>query len=96
MEKLLIRHYNACIKRGVITPKTSFIDFVKKIEEEDKELLIEINKETPNYKLTESVIRETIDSIMVRLNMLRFYYIDIEKELLKNILVQEKRAKLNK
>jgi hypothetical protein len=89
IESLTYRHYNACIKRGVITPDTDIGDFVKKLIEEYHEFLESI----PYPPILDCKAKqELIDLIMVALNMLKFFDIDIKEELLKNVLTQEKRA----
>ena len=88
MKKLFKRHYQAIILRGLITDNTNINDFLRKIEEEFIELCIE--------QENDKFIQEAIDLIMVCVNMLQYKGVNIESELLKNILVQEKRAKLNK
>lgn len=99
MKNLFKRHYNAIVNRGLITPETELIDFQIKITEEHGELksimAIDRNKQFKNneiYKLTDSSIQESIDLIMVNINMLYHYGVDIEKELLRNVELQEKRA----
>jgi len=91
MEKLIKRHYQAIKDRGLITKETKFIDFSNKINEEKGELsteLLKLLKGKPNnYK------QESIDLVMVVLNMLQYNGVDIKAELLKNIEVQEKRVK---
>ncbi len=91
MKELLIRHYQAIVSRGLITDKTDFVDFSVKINEEKGELsteLLILQKNKPsNWK------QEAIDLICVVTNMLQHNNVDIELELIKNIEVQEKRAK---
>lgn len=94
MEKLFKRHYQAIIKRGLITEETELYEFSNKINEEKGELsteLLKLSKGKPN-----NYEQEAIDLICVTMNLLIHRGVDIEVELLKNILVQEKRAKLNK
>ena len=89
MKKLIKRHYQAIVNRGLITQKTDLIDFIKKIIEEYHESLESIPYPP---KLNDKAIQEFIDLIMVITNMFQFFDIDIKKEILKNIEVQEKRA----
>ena len=89
MKKLFKRHYNACVKRGVITPNTSLIDFSNKIIEEFSEFIYELDMLPVNI---EDMKQEAIDVIMVIINMLQHFDIDVKTELLKNVIVQEKRG----
>lgn len=91
MIKLLKRHYNAIVKRGLIKEETTLLDFVAKSEEEVLEYSIECyheyyNNAGKNWK------QEAIDLICSVTNALIHHNVDIEKELLKNIETQEKRA----
>lgn len=101
MKNLFKRHYNAIVNRGLITPETKIIDFLNKIREEFNELDFEIihsdinNLDVNNlYHLCydENVVNESIDLIMTIINMLQYFNVDIEEELLKNVELQEKRA----
>ncbi len=95
MKKLIIRHYNACINRGVIGVYTSLFDFKEKIKEEYTELNDSLENDLKtDYKpkLSDETIQESIDVVMSNLNMLMYNGVDIEKEILKNTLIQEKRA----
>jgi NTP pyrophosphatase (non-canonical NTP hydrolase) len=90
MIKLIKRHYQAIVNRGLITDKTTVFEFSAKIQEEASELSVELLKfskfKPNNYK------QESIDLVMTVFNMLQHYGVDIKKELLKNIEIQEKRA----
>lgn len=88
MKDLFKRHYNAIVKRGLITPETTKQDFWNKAEEELLELQVEIFQED-NWK------QESIDLICATMNMLIHNGVDIEYELCKNIEKQEERAKNN-
>jgi NTP pyrophosphatase (non-canonical NTP hydrolase) len=96
MKKLLERHYEAIVKRGLINKTTSLLDFKIKINEEHRELIKAIyNDNDLNYTfniLSDDTKQEAIDIIMVIVNMLQHFNVDIEKELIKNIEIQEKRA----
>jgi len=89
MEKLRKRHYNACIKRGVITPDTTIYDFLKKIVEEYHEVIESV---TYPPSLSDETKQECIDLVMVIFNMLNHYNIDIRSEIIKNIETQENRC----
>ena len=90
MKNLFERHYQAIVKRGLITEKTTVLDFIDKFDEETKEFKKELGLalyfEPNHYK------QEAIDCICVLTNMLQHYGVDIESELIKNIEIQEKRA----
>jgi phosphoribosyl-ATP pyrophosphohydrolase len=86
MKNLLKRHYQAIVNRGLITSKTQTSDFVKKIKEEFDEMQDAYNDE--------DFIQESIDCMCVITNMLQHLGVDIEKELIKNIEIQEKRANI--
>ncbi len=97
MIKLLKRHYNAIVKRGLINEKTHFYEFLLKISEEFEEVLSESNKYLilPFYnppELSDDLKQELIDLISACNNLLIHFNVDIEQELLKNIETQEKRA----
>lgn len=81
---LQLRHYEAIKKRGLINNKTKPEDFLEKLNEEFEELLYEDQEDL--------FIQEAIDCISVLNNMLIHMKVDIKEELLKNILVQEKRS----
>ena len=90
MKKLFQRHYNAIVKRGKITDLTTDEEFRNKIKEEFSELDNEFCK---LYDNSEKINQEGIDLIMTVVNYFIFKGVDIEKELLKNILKNEQRAK---
>jgi NTP pyrophosphatase (non-canonical NTP hydrolase) len=99
MLKLIKRHYQATSNRGLITDDTDICDFKNKIIEEFNELITELDfnyYKIPIFgdqSLSNSLRQESIDLVITVLNMLHHYGVDIEKELLKNIELQEKRAK---
>jgi phosphoribosyl-ATP pyrophosphohydrolase len=84
MLNLLKRHYQAIVNRGLITKETGIDDFLVKLKEEYNELQDAYNDE--------QFIQESIDCMCVITNMLQHIGVDIEKELIKNIEVQERRA----
>jgi len=91
MKKLFKQHYQAIVKRGLITPNTELYEFSNKINEEKGELSTELLKlikgKQNNYK------QEAIDLICATMNLLIHNNVDIEKELIKNIKIQEERCK---
>jgi phosphoribosyl-ATP pyrophosphohydrolase len=94
MKRLFEQHYEAIVKRGLITDKTTAYDFLDKIHEEYTEFVIEleesINFKPNNYK------QEAIDLICSTMNMLIHFGVDIEQELIKNIKKQKERARNKK
>ena len=94
MKKLFKRHYQSIVNRGLITEnKTTIVDFKNKIREEFYELSDSITIDMYlNEVFTDNSKQESIDLVMTVLNMLEYMGVDIEKELIKNIELQEKRA----
>ena len=88
MKQLLTRHYQAIRNRGLIDENTDTDDFLRKLEEEFIELCTEQERDL--------FVNEAIDCMCVITNMLTHMGVDIEKELLKNVLTQEKRANENR
>lgn len=87
MKQLFKEHYQAIIKRGLITKNTHVFEFLEKLDEEVKEL-----NESFNYShLDEKFVQEAIDCICVMTNMLQHFGVDIEKALKKNINFQKAR-----
>ena len=84
MKKLFKRHYQAIVKRGLITDETDIGDFIDKMYEELQEI--------DEARRCEDIVNEIIDLMCVCTNTLIKQRVDIEKELLKNVLIQEKRA----
>ena len=92
MEKLFKTHYQATVNRGLITDRTCITEFIEKINEEFNELKeLHDNFEANTIEFD----AEAMDLICATMNMLIHYGVDIEKELLKNIETQEKRANKN-
>ena len=89
MKELLERHYAATVKRGKITSKTVINDFIAKMHEEDTEMINE--KAGYDMIVENNFIQETVDSIMVRINMLKKLNKDFYEELEKNVIYQETR-----
>jgi hypothetical protein len=89
MEKLFERHYLATVKRGKINERTSIYDFLEKMSEEDDEMVEEAEKLINGQD--NDFAQETIDSIGVRMNMLKKLGYDVKKELVKNVQYQEHR-----
>lgn len=75
------RHYEAIVKRGLITDKTTKYDFLKKIREEFFEFNKEMYKdafETGN--LRHDTIQEGMDLIYSIENFFTHFDVDIDKE----------------
>ncbi len=85
MIELSKRHYNAIVDRGLIDKNTTFKQFMDKLDEEIFEL--------KNSNTDKEVYHEAMDCICVLTNMLLHYNVDIKAQLIKNIELQEKRAK---
>lgn len=75
MKELIESNYATIIKRGLITDKTTLNDFLNKLDEEVNEFKEDNSPE------------ELADIILVCLNIARHYDIDIEKELIKKIQI---------
>ena len=84
MKDIINRNYESIKKRGLINDSTTFEEFSDKLYEEVSELVLE----TP---LGEGFKEELSDVILVCLNIAKHYNIDIEKELLKKIKINENR-----
>ena len=98
MEELFKQHYQAIVDRGLINKNTPHFKFIEKIDEEINELANSLSDDFFNNAFNEIITlsdeskQEAIDLICVVANMLRFYGIDIESELKKNVEVQQQRA----
>lgn len=86
MKHLFKRHFQAIVNRGLITSETTLDDFYDKLNEEVNELQL--------ANTNEEVHQEAIDVVMVCINMLQYLGVNFEKELIKNIETQEKRANI--
>ncbi len=89
MQDLITRNYASIVKRGYITPETTDLQFIRKIEEEFEEAIYEslLNRKGKENNLGE----ELADVILTCLNYAHHFSIDIEKELLKKIEKNENR-----
>jgi acyl carrier protein len=93
MKPLLTEHYEAIKARGLIHPGTSIHDFISKLEEEYYEFRSEyaqMNLEditTPSKEM----IQESVDLVMVIMDMFQHYGIDFKEELSENIKRQQSR-----
>lgn len=95
MKNLLHNHYLLTQKRGLITPETTFDQFVAKIDEEYLELCNEYSDiARDGFSVpSQSFINECTDLVMVVMNMFQHYDVDFEDQLKANIKVQESRVK---
>ena len=92
MKNLLKLHYIAIKKRGLISSKTFFYQFMEKLEEE----YIEVGKAYTNDRVegklpSNDLIYEMTDLVMVVLNCFQHYDIDFEEQLRINLNKQESR-----
>lgn len=85
MKQLIEDNYNSIVKRGLITNKTTKLEFINKLFEEVSEFEEQyvIDNEFNNEELS--------DIILVCLNIAKHYNIDIEKELKNKIKINNKR-----
>ena len=83
MKKLIKRNYKSIVKRGLINHSTTLEDFINKLKEECNEL--EHHESPDNFR------EELADVILVCLNIAEHYKIDIEKELINKIKINENR-----
>jgi NTP pyrophosphatase (non-canonical NTP hydrolase) len=88
MKQLIKRNYEAVVKRGLITPETTDLEFLNKLHEELEEVYEEIwHENEPN-------LREEIgDCLTVCLNWLTHKGIDIEQLLTEIAIKNENRCK---
>lgn len=89
MKELILRHYIATRKRGLITSYTSINDFSDKIDEEIKEMnYADIHENT----IDGDMAQEAIDVVGVIFNMLHHFGFDVEAEFRANVEHQESRS----
>lgn len=96
MKDLLLRHYIAVKQRGLISYNTSLDQFMEKLDEEYTELLNEYADYFDEQRSPDGdFIQESIDVVMVILNMLQHYDVDVAGEIRANVRHQESRVKQN-
>lgn len=83
MKQLIEDNYQSIVNRGLITDKTTYIDFINKLKEEVNEL--------ENWKNPDNLREEMADVILTVLNFAKHYNIDIEQELKNKILINKNR-----
>lgn len=98
MKELIEANYKSIVDRGGISPSTTYLEFLSKIDEEVNELNNALEwwsrKDSLGFRpMHISVCEELADVIMVCLNMAKHYDIDIEQEIKNKIKVNEQRAK---
>lgn len=86
MKNIIELNYQTTVDRGLITPNTTKQEFFNKIKEEVFELEV---YELQNHKIDPL---ELADIILVCLNIAKHYNIDIEKELMNKIKINEQRT----
>lgn len=89
MQQLITRNYASIVKRGYITPDTTDITFIEKIEEEVEEANYESSLRRKGIQ--NNLGEELADVILTCLNYAHHIGIDIEKELHKKIEKNENR-----
>lgn len=83
MIELIRRNYKSIVQRGLINHSTTLEDFVDKLKEEVNEF--------EHHNSPENLNEELADVILVCLNIAEHYQIDIEKELINKIEINENR-----
>jgi len=91
--KLIKRNYQAVVNRGLINEKTNIIDFIDKMEEEYFEVCNahDIGENKPN----DHMIEEVLDLMVVCINFLVHYNVNIIRGLIKIAWKNERRAHMN-
>lgn len=92
MKALIERMYQAICNRGLITPDTTKIEFIRKMDEEDSEYLTEYYYNRNTESLSNREVEELVDSITVRIMYLKKFKLDFIKEFKKVLEKNEKRA----
>jgi len=89
MKELILRHYIATRKRGLITNYTSLQDFLDKMLDEIDEMnAADVYENT----IDGDMAQEAIDVVCVIFNMLHHFGYDVEHEFRYNVEHQEKRV----
>ena len=94
MKILITEHYEAIKARGLIHTGTNIHDFISKLEEEYYEFRSEYAQMNLEEITTPSkeMIQESVDLVMVILDMFQHYDIDFKAELSENIKLQQGRT----
>ena len=85
------KHYEAIKARGLITDKTTIVDFLEKLVEETNEFITEAKKCTETKEITPEFVHEGMDVIGVIANCMTHLNIDVEEEFKKNVIHQQTR-----
>lgn len=88
LKELITRNYNATVRRGQMSNKTTVTDFLNKIDEEVAELK-DGRKTCSNIYPFDPL--EAIDIILVNATMLHHYGFDVESLLTKKVEINETR-----
>ena len=98
MNKIIKDNYDSIVKRGLITPSTTYDEFRDKLVEEVDEFRCALfgYECAKDYIMNEDseVMEELADIILVCLNFAKHYDIDIEKQLIKKIKKNYERASI--
>jgi len=87
LKEIIKRNYEATVRRGQISNKTTVSDFLNKTDEEVQELK-DSRKGSQIYPFDP---KEAIDIILVQTAMLQHYGFDTERLLIEKTLFNEKR-----
>jgi len=87
LKEIIDRNYKATVKRGLISNKTTFIDFFNKANDEFDELI----ESWIDHDLTIFDTMELADIILVCLAMAKHFNIDIQKALEDKTIFNEQR-----
>ena len=87
LKEIIKRNYEATVRRGQISNKTTVSDFLNKTDEEVQELK-DSRKGSQIYQFDP---KEAIDVILVQTAMLYHYGFDVEKLLTEKMLFNEQR-----
>ena len=88
MKHIIDKNYKSIVKRGLITPKTTHVEFFDKLNEELNEVKLEIMKSEIDNRLLGF---ELADVILTALNYAKHYNIDIEYLIKEKIKINENR-----
>lgn len=96
MKKLIERSYKAIVGRGLITPTTYEIEFIRKLEEELDEVRHEFrmqsNPDWESYEKTDKYIQELTDLATVAIMQIHHLGYNFINEFEKVVQKNEKRA----
>lgn len=90
IQEIIKLNYQAVVKRGLITPETTFDEFIEKIKEETEELRESWFYKPYNFGSFDEL--ELADIILVCLAIAEHYNIDIIKRLEEKTIINQIRA----